>query len=58
VLPNSHDATLLGIETSQPCLIIEGTLHDQSGGVIEAGRSLYRADRYTVFTQARRSPAS
>ncbi|MEU0535542.1 GntR family transcriptional regulator [Amycolatopsis tolypomycina] len=58
VLPNSHDAALLGIEATQPCLIIEGTLHDQNGGVIEAGRSLYRADRYTVFTQARRSPAT
>jgi GntR family transcriptional regulator len=57
VLPDTGDAALLDIEPTQPCLIIEGTLHDQSGGVIEAGRSLYRADRYTVFTQARRSPA-
>jgi GntR family transcriptional regulator len=56
VLPPAHDAELLGIEAFQPCLIIEGTLHDQGGGVIESGRSLYRADRYTVFTHARRIP--
>jgi GntR family transcriptional regulator len=55
VLPQPQDATLLGIEPSQPCLVLMGTLHAADGRVIEAGRSLYRADRYTVFTTARRS---
>lgn len=55
VLPPAQDAALLGIEPSQPCLVLKGTLHAADGRVIEAGRSLYRADRYTVFTTARRS---
>lgn len=46
---------MLAIEPSQPCLVLKGTLHAADGRVIEAGRSLYRADRYTVFTTARRS---
>lgn len=54
-LPNPHDADLLEIEQTQPCLVLSGTLHAADGRVIEAGRSLYRADRYTVFTTARRS---
>ncbi|MFI6096431.1 GntR family transcriptional regulator [Lentzea sp. NPDC051213] len=54
-LPNPHDAALLEIEATQPCLVLSGTLHAADGQVIEAGRSLYRADRYTVFTTARRS---
>jgi GntR family transcriptional regulator len=54
-LPQPQDAALLQIESTQPCLVLRGTLHAADGRVIEAGRSLYRADRYTVFTTARRS---
>ena len=53
-LPSNPDAELLSIEPGRPCLVLEGILHDQGGGVIEAGRSIYRGDRYTVFAQARR----
>ncbi|GLZ33427.1 GntR family transcriptional regulator [Lentzea sp. NBRC 105346] len=55
VLPEPQDAALLEIQATQPCLVLQGTLHDTEGGVIESGRSLYRADRYTVSTQARRA---
>jgi len=54
-LPQPPDAALLQIVPSQPCLVLSGTLHSADGRVISAGRSLYRADRYTVFTTARRS---
>jgi GntR family transcriptional regulator len=54
-LPSVEDAAMLEIETTQPCLVLTGVLYEADGQVIEAGRSLYRADRYTVSTSARRS---
>lgn len=54
VLPDPEDARVLGIGVDQPCFTIEGTPRDACGVVIEAGRSLYRGDRYDVVTQVRR----
>jgi len=51
VLPRRHEATLLQIATTQPCFAIEGTSQDPDG-VVECGRSLYRADRYDLFIRA------
>ena len=48
MLPRSGDAALLQIATTQPCFAIEGSSRDVDG-VVEAGRSLYRADRYDLF---------
>jgi GntR family transcriptional regulator len=56
VLPDREDADLLAIEPGQPCLAITGRLHDANGQIIDYGRSLYRADRYNVLVQLRRSP--
>jgi GntR family transcriptional regulator len=55
VLPDREDSDLLGIEPGQPCLASTGRLHDTTGQVVEVGRSLYRADKYNVFIQLRRT---
>jgi GntR family transcriptional regulator len=51
VLPRRHEAGLLHISLTQPCFAIEGASRD-SAGVVESGRSLYRADRYDLFIRA------
>jgi GntR family transcriptional regulator len=51
VLPRRHEATLLQIPANQPCFAIDGTSWDAEG-TVEAGRSLYRADRYDLFIRA------
>ena len=56
ILPEREDADLLGIAAGQPCLAVTGRLHDANGQVVESGRSLYRADKYNVFIQLRRTP--
>ncbi|MCE7004896.1 GntR family transcriptional regulator [Kibdelosporangium philippinense] len=48
VLPDLEDAKLLQIDAGQPCFSIEATPRDADGRVIEAGRSVYRGDRYDV----------
>ena len=51
VLPRRHEASLLQISATQPCFAIEGASRDTEG-VVECGRSLYRADRYDLFIRA------
>jgi GntR family transcriptional regulator len=51
VLPRRHEAALLQIPLTQPCFAIDGTSRDAEG-IVESGRSLYRADRYDLFIRA------
>jgi GntR family transcriptional regulator len=55
VLPSAEEAELLEIPETQPCFAIEGLTRDVTGAVLEAGRSVYRADRYDVLRHAVRS---
>ena len=48
VLPDADDAHMLRVTTRQPCLAITSAPRSRSGEVIEAGRSLYRPDRYEL----------
>ncbi len=51
VLPDPADAALLGIERTQPCLLVEGVSYDTEGLVLEAGRSWYRGDIYDAVVR-------
>jgi len=56
VEPEADEAHRLGIPRTQPCLLIRSVQRDGDGGVIEAGRSIYRGDRYDLdvsYTLAR-----
>ncbi|WP_020575099.1 GntR family transcriptional regulator [Actinopolymorpha alba] len=48
VHPSADDAELLGIDDAVPCLLVTLVQRDTSGQVIEAGRSIYRGDRYDL----------
>ncbi|WP_427891719.1 GntR family transcriptional regulator [Kribbella sp. GL6] len=48
VLPSEDEAELLGIAVTEPCLAVKSLHTDADGVVIEAGRSIYRGDRYDV----------
>jgi GntR family transcriptional regulator len=42
------------VSSGQPALLFQRVTRDQSGGVVEYVRSLYRGDRYEVHTRLRR----
>lgn len=42
------DAKLLGIARSQPCFSVDRVTRNVTGRIVEAGVSLYRADRYDI----------
>lgn len=48
VLPSVAEAGLLEIDPGVPCLAVTLTSRDTSGAVFEAGRSIYRSDRYEL----------
>jgi GntR family transcriptional regulator len=48
VLPEATEARLLDVPRSQPCLMIRSVQRDAQEQVIEAGRSIYRGDRYDL----------
>lgn len=43
-----EEAGLLDIPTGSPVLVLERTVYDQSGRVVEVGTTHYRPDRYTI----------
>lgn len=47
-LPAPSEAHALGISISDPCLVLKILQRDRDGRVIEAGRSIYRGDRYEL----------
>ena len=56
VAPDAEEARHLGIPRTQPCVVIRSVQRDGDGEVIEAGRSIYRGDRYDLdvsYTLAR-----
>ncbi|MFC7619498.1 GntR family transcriptional regulator [Microlunatus sp. GCM10028923] len=48
VMPDARSAELLTIPMSQPCIQLRGFGLDQTGRVVEIGRSLFRGDRYRL----------
>ncbi|MGM7678656.1 GntR family transcriptional regulator [Microbacterium sp. A94] len=60
VLPTAEEAELLGIEPSAPCVLVTMSSANAEGIPFEAGRSLYRGDRYSVGLSfdARRLPST
>lgn len=48
ILPSDEEAERLGITVEQPCLALTIVQRDREGQVIEAGRSVYRGDRYDL----------
>ncbi|WP_433800005.1 GntR family transcriptional regulator [Actinomycetospora sp. CA-084318] len=49
-LATDEEATLLEQETPLACVTAEMLVYDDAGALVEVGRHLYRADRYTVET--------
>jgi GntR family transcriptional regulator len=47
-LPTPEEAILLGIEPSQPCMVVNSRQRDAGGAVVETGRSIYRGDLYDL----------
>lgn len=43
-----EEADLLDVPTGSPVLVLERTVYDQSGQVVEVGTTQYRPDRYTI----------
>lgn len=59
VTPDARTAELLKIPITQPCIQLRGFGLDQSGRVVEIGRSLFRGDRYRLsssFSRAEPGP--
>ncbi len=48
VLPAPDEAELLGIGEADPCLLVTSMQTDAGSQVIEAGRSIYRGDRFDL----------
>ncbi|MDQ2738779.1 MAG: GntR family transcriptional regulator [Actinomycetota bacterium] len=48
VNPTEEESELLGIGSSDPCLVLNTLQRDRDGLVIEAGRSIYRGDKYDI----------
>lgn len=48
VLPRKDEAEHLQIPLTQPCVLVDLVVKDAEGGVIEAGRSIYRGDLYDI----------
>lgn len=48
VLPRKDEALQLQIPMSQPCVLVDLVVRDLEGKVVEAGRSIYRGDRYDL----------
>lgn len=53
-MPRSHDAELLHIRTDTPVLLIERVTFDRSRTPIEYVTSVYRGDRYKLYTELER----
>lgn len=47
-LPTPEEAELLEIEPSAPCMVVTSLQRSDNGMPIEAGRSIYRGDRYDL----------
>jgi GntR family transcriptional regulator len=45
---DDNDAALLGVPTGLPSFLVERTAFDDTGAVVEWGRSRYRGDRYDI----------
>lgn len=48
VMPDKDEARLLDISASQACMVVRSVQRDAQDQVIEAGRSIYRGDRYDL----------
>jgi GntR family transcriptional regulator len=55
MLPDPAEAALLNVSAAQPCLKIRSQVRATDNLVIEAGCSVYRADRHSVFARFRTS---
>lgn len=55
-LPDTADATHLGVAPSQPCLLVQALCRAEDNTVIEAGKSIFRADRHAIFAHFHRAP--
>jgi GntR family transcriptional regulator len=55
-LPDPTDAARLGLTGNQPCLVIVSLASTSDGEPVEAGTSLYRADRHAVLARFHRPP--
>ena len=56
-LPEVEVAGLLGIDLTEPVLVVRLVVHDAAGRPVEVADTAYRADRYRYETETRLPPA-